>query len=337
MGKEDRMNLQDVADRDFLLLQAHWTTDKGLKVIQALQAPPSHTIVHRLEGSGTNRREYFYLWTTAEVVRLLQLPESGGNISEALSLHEWGATPAFDATASALGITGLSSRIVVLVNGTAAGFIDSGHPGPTAPTVPPAHTRSFIPSPEPLADRTLQAEIPEEVAVNDTITLKVMISAPNANAVGLPVALPAGTRLDIVVYPLNGFVAVGKSQGRLVVTKEAASQTLEFKLRATAVGSGTVRVLAYNKGFNLEGFQPGRDRPEPDHRGRRRDRPEHADPNAPRPGEGQRPGPQPCHPGREAERAAGLHSAVQRGRPEPGVERQDVRTIHFASRSRPLL
>jgi hypothetical protein len=242
------MNLQDIARNDFLLMQAHWSADKGLKVIRALQAPPSHTIVHRMEKSGATSQEYYYLRTTDEVLQLLQTSAPTDDIRKALDLHEWGATPASDAAEGVAKDTYAPPKIVVLVNGAPVGYVDAASP---QPTLLEDFAYDFSVSAGPVVDRTLQAEIPDEVTLGQTVTLKVILSAAPTSVAGLPVSLPPGTRLDVTVYPLTGFAAVGKSQGRLTVAKEAASKPLVFKLRAEKVGSGTIRVLVYNKGFNL--------------------------------------------------------------------------------------
>src|SRR5205814_4657051 len=201
-------------------MQANWTVDKGLKVIRALSNPPGHIIVHRLEQSGAGRQEYYYLRTTDEVLHLLQSSAPTDDIRKALDLHEWGATPAFDASESAPRGANVPPKIVVLVNGTAAGYIDA-----SSPSKPSTQLENFSFAPEPV-NRTLQAEIPDEVTLGQTVTLKLMISAADLSAAGLPVTLPIGTKLDIVVYPVSGFVAVGKSQGRLTVATKAASKPL---------------------------------------------------------------------------------------------------------------
>ena len=227
------MDLQQVAQTDFVLLHADWPVEKGKGLIQALQ--PTHVIVHR-----SDPEEYYYLFTAPEALRLLEQSRSAPSIRAALTLHESGATPVREGTTSA---ESASDRCIILDDGRLVGFFD-------AATLPPPHmTRGQERGGQGLQPeaRSLLAEFPETVPMNETASLLVSLSAALADGSRLPVALPIGAAVDVIVQAQRGFTLEGRAEGSLVITDTQETPPLRFKLRATTLGPGQIRVQVFHE------------------------------------------------------------------------------------------
>ena len=99
--------------------------------------------------------------------------------------------------------------------------------------------------------RALQAEFPERVPLGQTASLLVWLTQQVGRPSALPIAVPVGTRLDIVVQAQSGFVVEGTGEGSLLVTDEEETLPLQFKLRASEIGPGRLRVLCFQNGQPL--------------------------------------------------------------------------------------
>jgi hypothetical protein len=231
------MDLQQVAETDFVLLHAAWPVEKGQRLVETLR--PTHVIVHRRDAA-----ECYYLFTTQEALRLFAQSQSAPSIREALNLHESGATPVLEGTTSA---ENAPDRCIVCAEGRLVGFFD-------ATTLPPPHmTRGQgkgVQSAQPVA-RSLLAEIPETVPLHETVSLLVFLSAALADGIGLSITLPVGTAVDVIVQARRGFVLEGRVEGSFVISDAQETLPLQFKLRATALGPGQIRVLALHNGVAL--------------------------------------------------------------------------------------
>jgi hypothetical protein len=236
------MNLQQVAMTSFVLLQARWSVENSRQLIEQLQ--PSHVIVQ----CPTPQAEY-YLFSAQEVLVLFARSSNSSFVLEALHLEEHNATPGVEGDTDAEQVP---DQCIVLEDGRLVGFFDV--------TVPPQwiiSSRSegeHLPSGESsLALRSVVAEFPKQVQVQTAFSLLVSLSASPMPETGpaLPLALPLGTSVDIVVQPRRGFVLEGIGEGRLVISSEEEILPLQFKLRGVAVGIGQLRVLAFNRGQPL--------------------------------------------------------------------------------------
>jgi len=232
------MYLHEVALDTFVLLQASWPVGKACQLIAGLK--PTHVIVHRTDPAG-----YYYLYTTLEVLYRLERKPNRMSLHDALNLHEYVATPALDAYANA---ETAPTRSVVLEDGRVIGFFDV--------TVPPSgkprrHTRKDMPVPAGPLPRSLVADFPEQVRLAETVSLLVSLSAEPAAGAALPIALPRGARVDVVIQPKRGFVLEGTGEGSLVISDEEETLPLQFKLKATDLGPGKIRILAFHQGQPL--------------------------------------------------------------------------------------
>lgn len=237
------MDLQQVAMTEFVLLQPGWPVEKSRQLIERLK--PSHVIVHRSEA-----RNDYYLLTAEEALNLLTKANNASSVGEALHLEERSTTIALEGSTDA---ESAPDQCVVLEDGQLAGFFDV--------TVPPQHVvsvkrggESFVSSKPELVSRSLVAEVPEKVQIHVVFSLLVSLSASSMPEKGaaLPVALPIGTTVDIVVQPRRGFVLVeGNGEGSLTVSSDDETLPLQFKLQGVDVGPGQIRVLTFHKGQPL--------------------------------------------------------------------------------------
>lgn len=236
------MNLRQMAMTTFVLLQATWPVEKSYHLIELLG--PSHVIAH-----GYDPQDAYYLFSAQEALTLFTHASTGLFVRKALCLDERSATPAVESDTDA---EQAPDQCIVLEDGRLVGFFDVA--------VPPQWSISRrgedenLPSEESsLALRSVVAEFPEQVQLQTAFSLLVSLSASPTPKTGpaLPLVLPLGTRVDIVVQPRHGFVLEGRGEGTLVVSSEEETLPLQFKLRGAAVGRGQLRVLAFHQGQPL--------------------------------------------------------------------------------------
>ena len=97
----------------------------------------------------------------------------------------------------------------------------------------------------------LVAEFPEQIALHREVSLLISLTGDFGPAGSLPVELPVGSELDVVVQPRRGLSLVGTGEGRLVVTGEVEGLPLQFKVRGEEPGRGLLRILAFHQGRPL--------------------------------------------------------------------------------------
>lgn len=232
------MYLREIARDTFVLIRADWPVSKARQLIERLG--PTHVIVHR-----TDPQDYYYLYTRSEAINLLTSSTDQMSIRQAFNLHEYAATPTLDAYASA---DRAPDRTVVVEQGHVIGFFDAKAKR-DAGTKRGAKSRGAE-SAGPVP-RSLVADLPEQVHLEETVSLLVSLSAESVTGAALPLALPVGTNVDIVVQPKRGFVLVGAGEGNLTISDPEESLPLQFKLKATELGTAQVRILAFSAGQAL--------------------------------------------------------------------------------------
>ena len=237
------MYLREFVMDTFVMLQADWPADKAYKLIEGLD--PTHVIVHRIEPEN----DYYYLYTKSEALNRLMHANDQMPILEAFDLHEYTATPALDAYANAR--TTSDRAFVVVEEGRVIGFLDVNFlpkKGPQSDTRG-IDKRGLKPG-APVA-RSLVADFPEQVPYKSTVSLLVSLYAESEPGAALPVALPVGAKVDVVVQPKRGFVLEGSGEGSIVISDEEETLPLQFKLKATELGLGKLRILAFHHGEPL--------------------------------------------------------------------------------------
>ena len=235
---EHILELEQVAETTFVLLQAEWPVSKGHELVEALK--PTHVIVHRIDP-----QEYYYLYSSQEALDRMNHVADALPIYEAFNLHETDATPLVEAHVNAKNAP---NRCIVQKDGQLIGFFDV--------TVPPVFTRGTRnpgkAEPTEVADRSVNAKFPEEVELDEVTSLLVSLTASEADSGGISVeTLPLGTTVDIVVEAQRGFALEGREEGSLKITDAQETLPIGFKLRSIALGPGRIRVLVMHDGGTL--------------------------------------------------------------------------------------
>ena len=233
------MYLHEVASNSYVLLQAKWAVGKARELIGRLD--PTHVIVHRSEPT-----DLYYLYTKSEAIGRLANHDAQTTLFDAFNLHESTATPTRDAFAAADEVP---DRAVVLEEGRVIGFFDA--------TVPPTERGTKGRDGQPgyggvlPVPRSLVTQFPDQVRLAEIVSLLVSLSAEPAQGSALPVALPVGSAIDVIVVPKRGLVLEGKGEGTLVVSDQQETLPLQFKLRAIELGPAKLQVLAFHQGQPL--------------------------------------------------------------------------------------
>lgn len=230
------MQVSGTLSTSFVLVQAHWLVADALKIAQAVTS--SHIIVHRIEGN----EEYYYLLEREQFLRMLSSQSQNASVKRALDLHESGASPTRDRFDSKAQMT---ESTVIVEDGTLVGF-----------SQPPRRTRGGTRggptrrSQVESVPRKLTADFPEEVNLGSVATLLVELKTFQANGVGLDLDLEVGSDLDVHVQPKQGFEVEGPTDHRFTVSLDDALP-IQFRLKATELGRGKIRVLAFVAGQAL--------------------------------------------------------------------------------------
>ncbi len=229
------MYLHEIAYDSFILMQADWQVDKAKQLLERLK--PSHVIIQH---SDTESRHYLY--KSDELLKQLSSADLEQTLQDTLKLNEATATPVYDAYSDA---EDAPDFCIVADEGWVTGFYDV--------SVPPSHRQKRggdekgMPT-DDFIKRSLVADFPEQVALDDTVSLLVSLSAEEITNHDLPIALPKGATVDIVIQSRPYFTVVSKSEGKLVISDEDETLPLQFKLKANTLGQGKVRVLAFHEG-----------------------------------------------------------------------------------------
>lgn len=102
-------------------------------------------------------------------------------------------------------------------------------------------------SPEALS-RELAAQLPETLRLGGEGWLLVWLSEASGNPIALPLELPAGARVDVLVKTSGGVSYVGEATGAIEVASPQSDEPLRFKLRGERVGVGTVSIYVHHAG-----------------------------------------------------------------------------------------
>jgi hypothetical protein len=230
------MQACELALSSFVTIEPSWPADDVSRLIATIK--PTHVLVHR----GEPPQDRYWLLESGAVLAELAGARA---ICDALRLDEADAAALVDAHADAKT---MPDRCVIHDEGSIIGFFDSDYlpaPGDTRRTMQGAsgaEQTSIV--------RKLSAAFPSEVEVGSSTSLLVSIGGAIAGTPDLPVAVPAGTILDIVVQPRRGFEIEALAEGQLEAG-EIETLPLQFKVRATAIGPGELRVLAFHNGQAL--------------------------------------------------------------------------------------
>lgn len=234
------ITLRQITNRNFILVHSDQPTAQAMQALHRLKA--AYVIVRRWE-DGTI---YHYLYTAQAFLDRLAHADANQPLLEALNLHEWSATPSLNLYADA---ESAPARCVITEEDRVIGFYDA--------QVPPSQTKStrgeskgISPAEAPVT-RSLHTDFPETLENGQTESLLVWLVRALSQKPAGSFTAQLGTQIDIVVYPEHGFVLEGTRTRSLDITDEDETPPIQFKLRATEIGPGRIRVLAFQGGQSI--------------------------------------------------------------------------------------
>jgi hypothetical protein len=233
------VHVYQFADSNFLLFHADQLADQTRAAVKRLN--PTSVVIRRSDRIDAS---YYYLYTAKDFLEQLAEIESTRPLLDALQLHEAPATPTLDAYQDARSIP---SRCVILEQDRLIGFYNVALP----PKYAGQRRGQQDSAPKGPVFRKIQAELPEQVTMGETISLLVSLVYEANQQSALPIAVPIGAQVDFVVQTQRGFALDGSGEGSLAVTEAAETLPIQFKLRATELGQGQIRVLCFYGGQPL--------------------------------------------------------------------------------------
>lgn len=223
--------LQSIMRTDYVLLEAAWTSEFALKLL-ALTPYPA-VVVHRLH----KKEEYYYVFPMQEVVARLQGRNPLEPLEYALNLHEYTSDKQEDQAAPTAAMN--QPAAVMMNEGRVTGYAHYNLPksGPERVGGLPALLR-----------RALKADFPANLALGAVADLRVQLLKGRLRAGGgeLPVNLPAGEKLDVVVQVRRGLEPQSTPTGQIIIGSPNEYAPLRFPLKAVEEGTGDVRVIVFH-------------------------------------------------------------------------------------------
>lgn len=244
------VTLGDVISTDFLLLHGDWPMQKVRDLLG--RVGPVYAVIRIDEGWG-------YLFDVTELMVAFQRISPDTLMRDALAPFASHLVPVVDALSNADDVpdTCLAAECGVIV-----GVFDLNGAG-GSPALEAVRGRGHALSADAAApgahlSRWLHAELPDRVLLNDLNSLLIYLSAEtqrdqNQHDQTVPITLPRGSAIDIVIQARRGFRIEGRSEAQWVLSDEGETPPIQVKLRATELGIGRIRIYAYFAG-NALGF-----------------------------------------------------------------------------------
>lgn len=234
------MNVSEVAMTSFIMVDGAWPVARSLELIRNLKA--THVIARRRGPRGGH-----LLFTKSEALHLLERSKKGTESTEALLAKASRVTRTLESGAR---VKDASQRYIVVEDGYVVGFIDPLYLPRLKRGGEDDGTQDGLTS-EGVASSSLAAEFPEEIALGETASLLVFLNAGKAAAPALPLTLPRGAQVDVVIKVGRGLELEGRVEGQLVVSGEEETLPLQFKVKGVSLGHGYIRVFAFHEGRPL--------------------------------------------------------------------------------------
>lgn len=121
---------------------------------------------------------------------------------------------------------------------------------PSSPIQPDAAVSGGEGSDE-VIEGSLEASFPEQVEQFAEVSLLISLVGKSQASAVIPVALPTGSEVEVIVQPRHGFRVVGAAEARLVVADPETAIPVRFKLTGVDIGMGEIRILAFHNGACL--------------------------------------------------------------------------------------
>ncbi|VTR92024.1 Uncharacterized protein OS=Burkholderia sp. SJ98 GN=BURK_019890 PE=4 SV=1: CHAT [Gemmata massiliana] len=236
------IRLEQVATSDFFLLRAADSAGAVAKLLATERVP--RVVIRR---DGPDRTSYFVFPTKTVLARCAAAPTA--DLQTVLDLHAAEPVPLLEADGDAetspdiclthrdgvlLGLFDADLPVTSVRSSRNSGLEATGSgAGPSGPVV-----------------RHVHADFPDALPQGETASLLVSVRGAASGGAELPIATTAGL-IDVVISPMRGFELVGRGEGELLVADADEPLPLQFKLRATELGPGRVKVFCFQKGVPL--------------------------------------------------------------------------------------
>ena len=223
------MDLRQAASTSFVRIEASWSAGHSHALVERLG--PTHVILRR----GGPPELYYLVPGHDAIYRLGCIPEAALT-GEAF---DWAGLTPTQLVDGHEDVDGAPNPCIVLDEGRILGVYDAGEL---------VAFDLMAGSPDESGGRLLVAEFPEQIALHREASLLISLTGDFDPAGSLPVELPVGSELDVVVQPRRGLSLFGTVEGRLVITGEVEGLPLQFKVRGEEPGRGLLRILAFHQG-----------------------------------------------------------------------------------------
>jgi hypothetical protein len=237
--------------KDFRVVEASWSPALAAGRLELSRA--AFVLVRRREGDAV----MYFVYSRKDVLNWLD-GSSAVDLGEALSLHEDAATPTVSPNTRVDPVD--RSLVVVSAQGALGVIVPARRMRGTPGTRESDPRFAMVDRPEPSAPgeplpRRLTARLPSTIATGATVTMTVSLAAASHHgATAVSLAKPAGTKIEVLVEPLEGLTIVGPNEGVINVAEPQQEPPLIFKVKGGDVGAGSLRVLAICDGACIAAF-----------------------------------------------------------------------------------
>ncbi len=223
----------DAIRRDFQLVSSAWSSARAQAAIRTPKEP--FIVVRRTSESGPT----YHLFSRAEFATALAA------LGEVETIDALAAKPPLPVLILPGSAPTVTTPHVVLNRSGLVGITGL----PKRKVAFGMRTESVSRSASPVTNY-LETKFPPETAVGRTFSLLVTLAVTERQG-RAAISAPAGTPITLIVDALDGVSVVGDSEQTVVMSDGPGPQHTRFQLRADAAGTGTFRLLAFDRGTSL--------------------------------------------------------------------------------------
>ena len=97
----------------------------------------------------------------------------------------------------------------------------------------------------------VNAHYKNEASLDEEIFIKVNLTKKAAETAGIPILATINSWIYITIESKKGFIVVGKDVNKIQVSDQEEGSYINFILKATTLGEGKIRVMAFGEGTEL--------------------------------------------------------------------------------------
>jgi hypothetical protein len=235
-SKEVKMDLRDVTMTRFVQLQSDWSRTNCLALLGSLQ--PSRAIIAQ-----ESVPDEYYLLEATDLAQLLVNTPYVNSLVEALATTNYLPVPALEASSAAKDAP---EQCVVLEDGYLIGFFDTNLLADWQNRKDELRDPGVSASLEFQLSSLIVAR-PETIPLDSVVSVLILLSndAIVDAKKALPLNLPPGTVIDIIIMARHRLVCEGETEGQLTIPDKEESLPLQFRLRGVEPGPGKFIIFAF--------------------------------------------------------------------------------------------